>query len=126
MARKSQTTPKTNTNLDQEILEAALHDIATLESRLMEIVDLAPATVCWQMLDHTPPKLSALGQADGEGFASVEHAMNTFLDRLVGLRAALTTDTDSVLTPSQRIKRDEIVHNFLEEIRKQYIEDTVY
>lgn len=126
MQKKPPTNPGPGPIRDQQTLEAALQDIATLESRLLEIARLAPATVCWQMLDHTPPTLSALGLPNNEGFASVEHAVNTFLDRLAGLRAALTTDTDSALTPGQRIKRDEIVHSFLEEIRKQYIEDTVH
>lgn len=122
MTDTSRTPAAKDYGFEPEVLEAALSDIEALESHFRAILDTAPATVCWHVLDRAAA-VQARSDLSGNrgGFVSVDHAVNTFLNRLVGLKNAITTDTDALLAPGERVKRDEAVIGFLEEIRKHYI-----
>ncbi|MBP6965149.1 MAG: hypothetical protein KBC96_12160 [Armatimonadetes bacterium] len=121
MANASRAPIAKDYGFEPEVLQAALADIAALESKFRDIVDTAPATVCWRVLDRVAAEAKPDLSGCRGGFVSVDHAVNTFLNRLVGLRSAITTDTDALLAPGERVRRDEAVIGYLEEIRKHYI-----
>lgn len=99
-----------------------MNDLSTLERLVNDILELGPMTVSWDALDRRPPRYEGARRFDSNGFQSVDHALNTLTDRLVGMRCALTTNTDLILTAEQRELRDGIVLAFLDKIRLIYIE----
>lgn len=105
-----------------EVVEAALNDIGALEKLVNDVLELGPMTVSWSAVDRSAPQFDVLRKPRPDGFLSVEHAVNTFASRLSGMRAALTTNTDALLTPTERAARDRIVMEFLDRIRSTCIE----
>ena len=103
-----------------EIVESALEDIKGLQRLVDDVLETGPMNVAWSVIDRNASKLDILRG----GFMSVDHALNVYSSRLAGLRAALTTDTDAILTPSERESRDAIVRDYLERIRSAYVDSS--
>ncbi|MHB1190061.1 MAG: hypothetical protein ACYC08_04395 [Armatimonadota bacterium] len=102
-------------------MEAAIKDITFVEKLLEDFLAAAPASVCWDAIDRCPPMHDALGRYEGRGFTSLGHAVHTFIARLCGMKAALTTDTDALLTIEERKSRDTVVRAFLENVQEFYL-----
>ena len=100
-----------------EVVEAALEDIRALEKLANDVLELGPMQVAWGMVDRRASQFNVLGEPSYEGFASLDHAMHMYVSRLSGLRAALTTNTDGILSPKDREHRDRIVREYLERVR---------
>ena len=97
-----------------------MEDIKGLQRLVDDVLETGPMNVAWSVIDRNASKLDILRG----GFMSVDHALNVYSSRLAGLRAALTTDTDAILTPSERESRDAIVRDYLERIRSAYVDSS--
>jgi hypothetical protein len=106
-----------------EVVEAALSDIAMVETMLNQLRELAPHYVSWNEIDRHPTYLDIEGRYTGYGFDSVESAINIVIRRIAGLRLAVTSDFSSLMSVEDAREWDRAVRNFLEKVKAKYCSD---